>query len=174
MAKREQTAIETSIQYDPEGAPIGLCLDFAHGEVIRINHGQLAGLTALHAMYHGLKQKMVDAAAISRNEETGASATIEDKYAAVRKVYDRLLAGEWNAKRGGDGAGSGGLLFKALARMYPTKTAEQLREYLDGLDKAQQASLRANPKVAAIIEEIKAASAGNGVDSDALLAGLED
>ena len=127
------------------------------------------------ATMHGLKQKLVDAAAIGRNPDTGRSATIADKYNAVRAVYDRLLAGMWNAPRGEGGTGSGGLLFRALVRMYPGKSPEALREYLSGKTPAEQAALRKNPRVAAIIEEIRAeAPDEDSADSDAMLDELAD
>lgn len=141
-----------------------------NGESIIVNPQELSADVLRMAILHGLKQKLIDAAAISRNPDTGKSATPDDKWAAVRAVYDRLVSGQWNAVRGeGMGAGNG-LLFRALVRMYPAKTADQLREYLDGKTKAEQAALRANPKVAAVIEEIKAESVKAGsVDSDSLL-----
>lgn len=168
MANTENTkrtpVIETTIEGDV------LRLACMNGERLELNVFDLVESIRTQAMLHGLKQKLIDAAAISRDPETGKSATPDDKWAAVRAVYDRLMRGEWNATRG-EGTGSGnGLLFRALVRMYPAKTADQLREYLDGKTKAEQAALRANPKVAAVIEEIKAESVkAGGVDSDSLL-----
>ena len=134
-----------------------LVIEFAHGKRIELNPVDLADSVYKQAVYHGLKQKLVDAAAISRNPETGRSASIEDKYQAVKTVYDRLLAGHWNAVRGEGGTGTGGLLFAALCRMYAgRKTEEELREWLATKDKKAQAELRKNPKVATIIEQIKA------------------
>ena len=141
-----------------------LVIEFAHGKRIELNPVDLADSVYKQAVYHGLKQKLVDAAAISRNPETGRSASIEDKYQAVKTVYDRLLAGHWNAVRGEGGTGTGGLLFAALCRMYAgRKTEEELREWLGTKDKKAQAELRKNPKVAAIIEQIKAE---RGADDD--------
>lgn len=176
MAKREQTAVEATIPRGEEtGQPLALILTFANGERLRIEPQQLTAALQREAIIHGLKQKLVDAAAISRNPDTGNSATADDKYRAVKKVYDRLLAGEWNATRGaGDGASGTGLLFRALMKFYPGKTAEETRAFITTLDKAKQAAMRANPKIAAIIEELKAADARDGKDSgddetDALL-----
>ena len=119
------------------------------------------------AMMHGLKQKIGDAAAIGRNPETGRSATLADKRAAMRAVIERLQAGSWNAERGEGGAPSGGLLFAALVRMYAgKKTEEDIRAFLAGKDDKQKAALRKNPRVAAIIEEIKAERAANGEDGE--------
>lgn len=151
-------------------------LTFSNGNVIRLNANDMAPEMNDKAMMHGYKQKLVDAAAIARNPDTGATASIVDKYNAVLEVYNRLTAEEpeWNKNRGdGTGSGSAGLLFRALCRLYPTKTPEAIREYLDGKDKSQQAALRANPKIARIIDEIRAEKSG-GVDSDELLNELED
>lgn len=143
-----------------------LVIEFAHGKRIELNPVDLADGIREQAVYHGLKQKLVDAAAISRNPETGRSASIEDKYQAVRAVYDRLTSGNWNAVRGEGGTGTGGLLFVALCRMYAgRKTEDELREWLATKDKKAQAELRKNPKVAAIIEQIKAE---RGADDDGM------
>lgn len=151
-----------------------LRLTFANGEVLEIDSSSLSNDLQEQAMIHGLKQKLVDAAAISRNPETGRAASIDDKYQAVRTVYDRLLAGQWNATREG-GASSGGLLLQALARMYAgKKTPEQLREYLAGKSDAEKAALRKNPKVAAIIDDIRAEQGKTAnIDTDELLEELE-
>ena len=144
-----------------------LVIEFAHGKRIELNPFDLTEQVREQAVFHGLKQKLVDAAAISRNPETGRSASIEDKYQAVWTVYDRITRlGEWNAVRGEGGTGTGGLLFAALCRMYAgRKTEEELREWLSTKDKKAQAELRKNPKVAAIIEQIKAE---RGADDDGL------
>lgn len=156
-----------------------LVIDFANGKRIELRPSTLGPDIREQAMFHGLKQKLVDAAAISRDPETGRSATVEDKFRAVSAVYDRLLAGQWNATRGeGSGTGAGGLLFAALMRLYPAKGADALREYLGGLTPAQQAALRKNPRVAPVIEEIKAERAANDDEGEEpgadLLAGLDD
>lgn len=148
---------------------------FADDSRITLQLGDLSDEVLAQAVLHGLKQKLVDAAAIGRNPDTGRSATLADKKAAVMTVYNRLLEGSWNAPRGEGGMGSGGLLFRALCRLYSAKTPEQIREFLEGKDKTAQAALRKNPKVAAIIEELKAESDDTGdVDTDDLLNELED
>jgi hypothetical protein len=153
-----------------------LVLTFAHGESLTIKPAELSPTIVAQAVMHGLKQKLVDAAAISRNPETGRAASVADKFDAVKEVYDRLLSGEWN-KRRESGAGSlgGGLLFRALCRMYAgKKDADAIREFLDAKTDAEKAALRKNAKVAAIIEEIRAESAKPGdANTDDLLADLE-
>ena len=138
-------------------APIIVSLDAMTDDVVR------------HATLHGFKQKIVDAAALSRNPDTGRSATVEDKYNAMRAVYDQLLSGSWN-KRAGDGSstGSGGLLYRALCMLYPAKTPVDIKAFLDGKTKAEQATLRKNPKVALVIETLREAE-WDEPDTDAML-----
>lgn len=171
-------AIDANILTEPSGTPYGLELTFSHGEKLTITAGQLSADLRAYALVHGLKQKLVDAAAISRNPDTGRSATIEDKYAAVREVYERLIAGEWNKRReAGEGGGTGGLLFAALVRLYAgRKTDEEIRAFLAGKSDKEQAALRASSRVAPIIQAIKdERAAKKGLpDADDLLAGLED
>lgn len=125
------------------------------------------------AMMHGLKQKIGDAGAISRNPETGRSATTDDKFDAMGEVHERLVNGGWNKTRDGGDGGAGGLLFKALCKIKADKTPAEVRAYLEARTKEEQAALRKVPAIAAAIEEIKAANAKDGgIDGEALLAGF--
>ena len=123
-----------------------------------------------HCILHGAKQKIVDAAALPNG------ATTTEKYEAMKEVFDRITAvgGTWSKQGEGSGQPSG-LLFKALCRLYPAKTPDALRAWLDKQDKSQQAALRKNPKIAPIIEQIRAEGVNTtGIDSDDLLAGLDE
>ena len=172
---KRNAAITATVVINAEGHPGGLALQFANGETLGLTAAQLANNILEHATWHGLKQKLVDAAAISRNPETGRAASVEDKYQAVKTVYDRLLAGgPWNAVREGGGA-TGGLLLQALVRMYAgRKTADELKAFLTDKTDAEKTALRKNPRVATIIEEIRAeqGKAAN-IDTDELLGELE-
>lgn len=123
---------------------------------------------------HGLKQKICDAAAIPRDTDTGRSATPAEKFAAMQRVATNLLAGEWGVKRGeGDGSSGQSLLFRALQRLYPDTAPDALRTKIAAWDKKQQAAMRKNPKIAAVILEIQAESFASGdLDTDAMLAEL--
>jgi hypothetical protein len=164
-------AIKTIIEPNFEA----LTLEFANGQRLCIDVCDLSTTISQQALVHGLKQKLVDAAAISRNAITGQSATVYDKYEAVRAVYDRLLAGDWNAPREGGGL-TGGLLLKALVRMYDgRKTVEQLTEFLAGKTDPEKAALKKNAKIAAIIVEIQSERAkDSGIDTDELLDELDE
>ena len=169
---KKPAAVETSTTGNE------LALTFANGEILRVYFDALSQPIRDAAMVHGLKQKLCDAAAISRDPATGKTATIETKYAAVREVFDRITSadGTWNKIREG-GSSSGGLLLTALIRMYAgRKTRDDLTAFLSSKTDAEKTALRKNPKIAAIIDEIKAerATDDEGVDSDAILDELND
>jgi len=171
MAKTESTRTP-----DIKATIVGTVLQlvFSDGGNLTLDANACTDEIRTHAMMHGFKQKLVDAAAISRNPDTGRTASILDKRAAVREVFERLtLAGEWNKTREG-GGGSGGLLYRALCRLYEaTRTPEQVRAFLDSKTDAEQAALRKSSKIAAMIETIRAESAKDeGIDPDELLQGL--
>jgi len=151
---------------------IGPCLKltFGNGDIIELHADRVNPDIQIAAMMHGFKQKLVDAGAISRNPETGRAASVEDKYNAVKTVFDRLLTGQWNATREGGGA-TGGLLLQALCRMYDgRKTPDELRDYLAGKSDAEKTALRKNPKVATIIDTIRVESGKSaGIDSEEML-----
>ena len=176
MADSKTTpAIDATVLTEPSGTPYSLRLTFANGATLEITAEQLDADIRAHALIHGLKQKLVDAAAMSRDPATGRAASIETKFEAVREVYDRLLTGEWNKRREGGAGASGGLLLRALCRMFPAKTPDDIRAFLAGKTDAEKAAMRKTARIAAVIEEIRAESAKDGgVDGEDLLAGLDD
>ena len=125
------------------------------------------------AMMHGLKQKIADAAAMERNPDTGASATPDDKYRAMVAVRDRLIAGEWNKRAGGDGDVRGGYLLRALVQL-SGRSVDDMRAFLAGKSKSECHALRESAKVKPLIDAMKAAEARDGAehDADAMLADI--
>ena len=156
-----------------------LILEFRHGETLRVHPETLNPEIQRAAMLHGLKQKLVDAAAISRDTATGRAATIVTKYEAVKEIFDRITGagGEtpsWNKPRAGGAGGQGGLLARAIARYKKVEVAAA-KAYLDRLTDAQKQALRVDPRIAAVINELRMESAKPaGIDTDALLGGLDD
>ena len=156
---------------------------FADGKRHSFLLENLAPEIRLRATVHGLNAKLVDAAAIARDPNTGRTATLATKYDAVMEVFYRLTdatAPAWNKTREGAGGGGGSLLVAALVRLYNgRKTEEQIRAYLATLNDAQKQALRVDGKIAPVISEIKAereaarGKRGSGVDTGALLNGLE-
>ena len=156
-----------------------LILEFRHGETLRIHPESLNPEIQRAALLHGLKQKLVDAAAISRDTATGRAATIVTKYEAVKEIFDRITgtggeAPSWNKPRAGGTGGWGGLLARAIARFKNVEVAAA-KAYLDRLTDAQKQALRVEPRIATIINELRRESAKPaGIDTDALLGGLDD
>lgn len=156
--------------------PDHMRLTFADGTDTIVQRDDLARLADVY-MWHGAKQKFIDAAAISRNPETGRSATVADKKAAVLEVIERCIVhGQWNKAREG-GGGSGTLLLEALIRMYAgKKDRAALLAYLDGLTAEQKRQLERNPRVAPTIEAIRTErrlASGKADDGEDLLAQLD-
>ena len=155
-----------------------LTLTFADGTATQFSTVDFSPSILTQALAHGLKQKLVDAAAIARNTETGASATVQDKKEAVLAVLNRLTAGEWNKTReGGESATKGSLLLLALGRMNPAGDMSALAERVKAMTDDQRAALSKNPKVLVHIQALQAERAAakaktSGVDSDALLGDL--
>ena len=149
-----------------------LTLTFANGEVLRTYVDTLSPEIQRDAMLHGLKAKLVDAAAIARNTDTGRSATIDDKYDAVKVIFDRITSanGTWNQSRGDGTGAASGLLVRAIMQLQ-SKPRATVEAFLEAKTKEQKAALRANPKIAAIIASMQAAA--SKVDSDELLSELE-
>lgn len=149
-----------------------ITLAFSDGRTLTIDAATLSPDIQEAAIMHGLKQKLVDGAAIARNPDTGRSATIDDKYNAVKEILDRISGenGTWNKVRGdGTGASGGGLLLSALMRL-TGKSKTAIEEFLAGKSKEEKAALRDNEKVAAIMAELRAAK--NKINSDDLLGEL--
>ena len=173
---------------------VAVAIDFADTPVtVKLTHGQLTltfadqttaelATTELsteilsQALMHGLKQKLVDAAAIARNVDTGASATTADKKEAVMEILSRLVSGAWNKGRtAGDGtSGKGSILLLALQRLQPNRDAAELAEWLKARTDAERAALAKNAKILPHVQAIQAERAAaaakrSGVDSDELL-----
>ena len=171
-------AISVEFMTGTDFLPYGVKFTSADGHERTILLSDLTTEMRTMSMAHGVKQKIVDAAAIARNPDTGRSATILDKWDALTAVADRLISGTWNKGRADGTSNVGGLLLRALVRMYVgKKTEDQLRDYLTAKTAEERASLRKNPKVAAIILAIQAedlAAKGTPDDSDDQLADLDN
>ena len=160
-------------------------MSLAHGELIltfadqttsTLSTRDLSPEILSQALMHGLKQKLVDAAAIARNVDTGASATTADKKEAVMEILSRLVSGAWNKGRvAGDGtSGKGSVLLLALQRLQPNRDAAELAEWLKARTDAERAALAKNAKILPHVQAIQAERAAaaakkSGVDSDELL-----
>lgn len=166
QTNKRETVVSTSVNME-EGY---LTVAFPRiGKDLRVEVANLDPMIVQQATFHGLKQKLIDAAAIGRNPDTGKSATDLDKYEAVFEVYQRITSAQpmWNAIReGGDGSAS--LLARALMRIQG-KDRATVDAWLKTKNDAEKKALRANAKVAAAIAEIQAEGVDPDIDSDDLL-----
>jgi hypothetical protein len=129
-----------------------------------------------YAAAHGLKQKIGDTAAL------GKGSPDSDKYAAMRAMADRLISGDWAKPKGETSGAVAGIIYRAFAQWAgemavesksPVPDAATLRAAYDGMDTKAQRGLRNVPRIAAIMDELRAAkSPAKSVDAGALLAGL--
>lgn len=152
-----------------------LTITFRNGKSLEVDTALLSMEMQQQAMLHGLKQKLVDAAAIGRNTDTGRTANIDDKFSAVEEVYTRIMQGEWNKARGdGSGKGSKSYLCEALME-FTGKTREQITTFLAAKTKEEQAALKANDKISVIIARIERARATvSDIDTDSILDELSE
>lgn len=126
------------------------------------------------ATIHGFNQKIRDAAAISRNPETGRSATAEDKLAAMRRVADSLLAGSWGVERtGATVAINLDVLIAAIVEVTGA-LRDKAATLVNDADGKTRAQLRDNPKVAPVYARMMADRLSEDViaDTDAMLDSL--
>ena len=145
-----------------------------------LNVAELADDVRNHAMFHGLVQKVSDAAALSKNDD-GTPANPADKFAAMATVVARLTEGNWK-KPAGEVTQPTGLIFRAYYAVIcaamtsakkPVPDESVLRELYDRKDRSAQLALRNNPDIAAEITRLKSANVNTStVDTDSLLGEL--
>ncbi len=151
-----------------------LTLNFLSGQELSLSLANLSPEILKQAALHGLKQKLVDAAAIARDPTSGLSATPEDKYQAVKSVFDRITKadGTWNAIREGEARAHGGMFVRALMEL-TKQDRDQVNAYIEKLTKEQVAAMKKNASVLEVMQRMeREAAAEKGADSDNLLAAL--
>ena len=152
-----------------------LTVNFSNGKSLEVDVTKLSPEIQQAAMLHGIKQKLVDAAAIARNPENLRSPQVEDKYAAVKEIYDRITSpnGTWNKVRqeGATPTTKGNLLVRALMKM-TGKDKDYVDDFLSSKTEAERKALGKNPRVLQIIAELQAASGTGDINTDELLGEL--
>lgn len=152
-----------------------LTVTFSNGKDLSIDVATLTPEIQRQAMLHGIKQKLVDAAAMSRDADNLNSNQVEAKYEAVRAVHARLTSDHpsWNKERAAQGTPTNGnnLLVRALMQM-TGRDKSYVDDFLSSKTKEQRAALKRNPRVLSIIAELQAATVSHGVDTDELLTEL--
>lgn len=131
------------------------------------------------AMFHGWEQRIRDAGALMRDKETGASATAEEKRAAMQRMIAHYESGgdEWNLRAAGPRADDPGLLLAAIMRVSGRDAAgvEALlanTEAKRGVDRVGALKVWAETKqviAAKLAIQAEKATAKGGADADGLL-----
>lgn len=105
---------------------------------------------------HGAIQRISDRAAIGRDPETGKSATPADKLDAMQELVEHYMTGtsEWSLT--GTGGPRGGMLFRALCRIYKEKSADDIQAWLGTKNANEKKALRKTEAVSKVIDEIEA------------------
>lgn len=176
IAERNATAHIGTGKKDVSAKITGTVLEvaFREGAPLVIDASLFSPELLMRAALHGLKQKCVDGAALPRDTSNGRSASIEQKFEAVREIVTRLTTtGEWNAAT--KEREPGGQLLKALMRVYPDKGAVRIAAWLEKKSDAEKTAMRREPAIAAALEAIRAEEGRtSGIDTRALLAELDD
>ncbi len=115
-----------------------------------------------HAELHGWKQRLSDAAALSRDDETGKPASPADKLAAVKELAEYYESGAEEWSRVGAGGGGKSITIEAIAALKGVEydqaeaiVADFAAKKYEGDTKKALAFLRQGERVAAKIEEIR-------------------
>jgi hypothetical protein len=170
---RVRIMAKTGTLYTFEQDMAGAELRFNDGSRVEVGFQELPEGMLEKLAGHGWKQKVVDAAAKSRDPETGRSATDAEKIAAMKAVHERIMAGIWAAAGGGGGLGSEKMLLVRALAEFSGKGLEEAKEFINGKTKAQQSALMGNSKIKTIIDRMREQITGD-VDSDELLDGFLD
>ena len=147
------------------------------GEIV-LDMSRLSPEVLAYAAFHGMKQRIADAAAMSRNPDTGAPASPVDKFAAMEALAAHYMSGsdEWALRVASGGAGKpSGLTLRALADVQGVDITT-MRERVDTLAERKgttpAALLRELAKAPAVAKRIAEMRATSSPDADELLGEL--
>lgn len=108
---------------------------------------------------HGAAAKVGDAAAMS-------SATVAEKFAAMRSVIDNLYADKWNGARE-----SHSTLIDAILEVRPTAKRDTIAETVRKWTEAERSAVRRDPAIKKILDRMDSETAkASGVKAADLLA----
>lgn len=157
------------IKFDLKGA----------GEIV-FDPAKASAANRKHAEFHGWKQRLSDAAALSRDTTNGQAASVADKFAAIKDLAEWYMEGgeEWARTGGGEGGKSITLEAIAKVKAIPYEQAEAevtafaAKKYAGDTKKAL-AFLRQGQRVMEAMDAIrKERTPAAKLDADAALAEL--
>lgn len=138
------------------------------------------------AEMHGFVQRISDAAAMARDSKTGASATPQQKYEAMKRLVEHYVSGaeDWSPARDTAGVGrprsnpSAELLKIALRIFNPEKSEETIAQFVKERNAAQVTALLLSEQLKDAVELAREqqrqseAKLAEGVNAEELLSGL--
>ncbi len=126
------------------------------------------------AALHGFVQRIADAAAKSRDTETGKAATPLEKFEAMKRIADHYASGsaDWSLARvaGGERVGGTSIVVRAFARIQGLTVAAALARIQEVAEKKRVTTkaflkgLRGSQAIRDAIAAIEAEEAGDGGD----------
>lgn len=136
-----------------------------------------------YAAVHGMKQRIVDKAAIGFLKEQNRYAGAKEKYEAMKELVEYYNAGatEWDMV---GGISEGSMLFRALMREKPDRKPERIKEWMKQQDEAAKKGGDGAPKKGwrkdllesdRLIEIVRAIRKedGKAIDADKMLDALD-
>lgn len=155
------------------------------GELV-LDVAQVHAANRAKAELHGFVQRISDAAAMARDSKTGASATPQQKFEAMKKLVEHYQSGseEWSPARSTEGVSRARvdrdkeLLAMALGIFSKDKDPQVIAKFVSGLTKPQVTALLLSQELKESVElareEIakEEQEAAKGVDAGELLKGL--
>ena len=134
----------------------GIDFNFTNGTVVTVNPADFPENIQNQLMLYGIKQKLGDAYA-------GCQGDVEKAIESLNANVEKLLKGDWVAKRAsGGGSRSVNQLVAALAQYAHEQSGKELdvdaaQEAYDNMSKEKRADIRKHPVIAGIIAKMKAA-----------------
>lgn len=182
--KRANWTIAHKVEGEGESATIHFSVKGAGALELKLT--SISTQNRLKAQIHGFVQRISDAAAMARDSKTGASASPQQKYEAMKRLCEHYASGavEWSPVRAVEGVGrprvdrDKELLVIALGIFQPAKPTEVIQQFVQGLKKEQVSALLVSEQLRESVglarEEMEkeAKKLSEGVDAVELLKGL--
>lgn len=184
--KRANWTIAHTLQKTAEGGDLIRFAIKGAGE-LELELSKVSAANRSRAAIHGFVQRISDAAAMARDSKTGASATPQEKFEAMKRLVEHYMGGseDWSPARSVEGVGrpksenpQARLLRVALSLFNPEKSAETIAEFVKARSAAQITALLLSEQLKTSVElakeqlEQEDKKAAEGVNAEELLSGL--
>lgn len=140
---------------------------------LRVSFASLSRAVRDRALAHGIVQRVVDAAALSRDGKSGKSASTLEKFTAMKEIVEHLMSGteNWSLAREQESPYVS-LLTQCLCEIYPERTEEKVRDWVKKLSAADRKAVLGSSKVKVIAERIESEKVKH-IDAEEMLSDFE-